>query len=325
MKTSTGLDIGSHTLKLVELTLEKTKPILTKYAVLSLDGRPVKDGILELVSNAKLTNRQVNLGIQGPSVIVRYIQMPRMNDEELEGAIKFEAEKYIPFTLDEVVIDYIILEKEVAPNNMKILLVAVKREFVNNLLELMNEVKLEAGLIDVDSFAVVNAFTNSAVDEESSYALLNIGAKITNMSIVQKKLPYFTRDIMLAGDELTNKVKEKFYLDFKEAETLKIEPKDKIDAVKEIFNPVLEKIISELRLSFDYFESQYEKSIGKLYLSGGTSYLFNITDVLRERLGIEVFRWDPLAGIGISEGLDADELNKCSGQLAVAVGLALRR
>lgn len=330
MKTSIGLDIGSHSLKLIELAFEKQRPILTNFTMSNLDNRTLKEAILDLITNTKIAKGRVNLGIKGPSVIVRYIQMPKMKDEELKGAIGFEAEKYIPFNLDEVIIDYEILEKEPYSNNMRVLLVAAKREHINNILELMKEVKLEVGIIDVDSFALINAFMNSGPNSEgmkegkSTYALLNIGSKITNLNIISKRLVFFTRDIMWAGEEMTSRIKEKFNIGFKEAEALKIEPGEKAAQVKESLNYVLEKIIGEIRLSFDYFESQYEKNIERLFLSGGSSYLFNIIEALKEGLGLEVQRWDPFGGMRISKELRPDELKAIGSHFAVAVGLALR-
>lgn len=330
MRTSIGLDIGNHSLKLIELAFEKQRPILTNFAILNLDNRTLKEAILDLVSNAKIANRRVNIGVKGPSVIVRYIQMPKMKDQELKGAIRFEAEKYIPFSLDEVIIDYEILENQPHSNNMKVLLVAAKREHINNILELMKEIKLEVGMIDVDSFALINAFMNSGFNSEgmrgggSTYGLLNIGSKITNLNIMSKTQVFFTRDIMWAGEEMTNKIKEKFNIEFKEAEALKIEPREKITQVREALNSVLEKIISEIRLSFDYFENQYEKNIEKLFLSGGGSYLFNIIETLKEGLGLEILCWNPFRGMRISKELKADELKAIGSHFGVAVGLALR-
>lgn len=326
MKKTAGIDIGKHSIKLVEIEDKKGHIEITKAATKRVINGDVKSALTEILSNTKPSVKRVNVSLSGPSVIVRYIEMPYMKKEELKSAIKFEAEKYIPFDIKDSIVDCAMLDK-VSPSSQRVLLVAVKKDEVNNLLGLFKAVGFDIEAIDIDSFALLSSFqkANSENKDESTCALINMGARFSNMDIITKGNAYFTRDILWGGIDVTNRLKDATGLSFDDAEALKQKPAERRDEVAGIISSVLERFVSQIRMSLDYFESQFGKSVERLYISGGTAYLFNIVDFLKDNIGVDVLMWTPLKGIKISESVTGKEIEKLPAVFAVAVGLALRK
>ena len=322
-----GIDIGASSIKLIELQEKKGRLELLKCAVNAISKEDAKTSLKDLLALSNLSSKRVNVSLSGPSVIVRYIEMPPMKKEELGSAIKFEAEKYIPFNIKEAIVDSAILDKSPSGAANRVLLVAAKKDKVDSYIEIFREMGLNIAAIDVDTMAVLNAFQMSGPEtgQEGVYAMINIGARFSNMNIAGKGYPYFTRDILWGGIDITNRIMESLKLNADEAEALKHEPGERITELSGTIIPSLEKFISEVRMSFDYFETQSGKNVERLYISGGTAYLFNMRDFLKEGLGIEVILWDPFEGIEIPDGLVGNEARNSPARFAVAMGLALRR
>ncbi len=322
-----GIDIGSFSIKLIELQKKKNKLELLQCAMNSISSEDAKKSLKDLLSSVKLSSKRVNISLSGPSVIVRYIEMPSMKKEELRSAIKFEGEKYVPFDTKEAVLDCAMLDKGSSGNTNRILLVAAKKDKVNSYVEVFKEMGLEIASIDVDTMAVLNAFQRLGLEtkQDKVYAIINIGATFSNMNIIMKGYPYFTRDVLWGGMDVSNRIKELLGLSPNEVEALKCNPGEKKIEINGITIPALEKFISEIRMSFDYFETQFGKSVEKIYLSGGASYLFNMIDCLKENLEVDVLLWDPFEGINIIDGSFDKELISYPCKFAVAMGLALRK
>lgn len=324
MKNNIGIDIGSQSVKLVELEVKKDGRLeLMRCGINYIGKEGVKPALQDLLSMAKLSSKRVNVSLSGSAVIVRYIEMPTMKNEELKSAIKFEAEKYLPFKIKESIIDCAILGKTTS-GSMRVLLVAAKKTEVNSLLGLFKETGLEINAIDTDSFAFLNAFQRSRKDEkeEASCALVNMGARFSNMNIITRDNVYFTRDILWGGVDITERIRDAMGLGLDEAKALKKKPSGRREEVVSVITPVLERLSSQIRISFDYFESQFGQNVEKLYISGGTSYLFNMVDFLKDNLGVDVIMWDPLHGINIIESIE--EIEKTPALFSVVIGLALR-
>jgi len=322
-----GIDIGTSGVKLIELQEKKGKLELLRCAVNVVSGEDVKTSLKDLLALSKLSSRAVNISLSGPSVIVRYIEMPPMKKEELRSAIKFEGGRYIPFNINEAILDCAVLDKSPSGAANRVLLVAAKKDRVNACMEMFKEIGLDIASIDVDAMAVLNSFQRLGLEneKESVYAMINIGARFSNMNIVSKGCPYFTRDILWGGMDLTNRIKEQLALRPDEAEALKRDPGDRKTETAGAMMPALEKFISEIRMSFDYFETQFDKSVERLYISGGASYLFNMRGFLKENLGIEAVLWNPFEGIKILDGPVDKSLMNSPAQFAAALGLALRK
>lgn len=325
-KISIGLDIGSSLIKLVKIRFLKEKFEILDFntAAAQTDLTPV----LKTMIKPKF-GEKVNLSVSGPATIIRYIRFPKINDNELKQTLQFETPKYIPFAVSEVNVGGHILKKDLPDNKMLILLAAAKKEVINHRLQLLEEVGLTANIIDLDSLALINAFNFNYFQDDNlkgkAVALLNIGALITNLNIIEDSIPLLSRDIYIAGNNFTQKISDMLELDFKSAEELKLNPdKERLDKVVAAIESVLSNLTNEIRTSFDYYESQGSSSVAKIYLSGGGSLFAGLKDMLAKQLGIEVEYWDPLRQISLTEHIDREKLKLFSKQLGVAVGLALR-
>jgi len=294
-KSKVGLDVGSSSVKAAGLTAQKSGGFqLDYFSIQPIEGEHSKDKIADAIKKAveaspSKTQKAV-ISVSGQSVVVRQVLFPAMTDEELRSAITFEAEKYIPFNISEVYLDAQIIDKKTADNKIKVLIVAAKKELVDEHLALLNEAGLEAEAIDCDSVAVTNAFifSDPGLTKEKTVALINIGASMTNICILKNEILNFVRDIP-------------------------IEPKN------------LENLETQTRLSFDYYENQFGKGIDGIYVSGGGSKEAGILERFSQAFGIESQVWDPAKNLVISPKVNGQALKESASQMAVCLGLAMRR
>lgn len=323
---SVGLDIGTHSLKVVKLKFLKDAVELCDFYL-----EPTQLDLGESLKKIKQSYAidLVNIGLCGPATVIRYVNFLKMNKDELKKALRFEAQKYIPFAINEINLDGFILKEELPDNKMLVLLAAVKKEFINQRIKPIEDAGLNVNIVDIDSLALVNAFNFRAQDNEGKLkaaALLNIGSSMTNLDILEGGLPCFSRDIHIAGNDFTQKIAESFGVDFKAAESLKINPdKESFNKVITAVEAALSSLANEIRTSFDFYESQSTFSVGKIFLSGGGSSFTGLKDRLANLLGIEVEYWNPLKRLTLSSKISRESLDTLSAQLAVAVGLALRQ
>lgn len=325
-----GVDIGFHSVKVAELSREKDifKIINIGYAAVK---RPnVTESIAEAVKEASAMAKvpegsDVAIAVPSLAVVVRFIELPRMTQDELKNAIVFEAEKYIPFGINEVVIDHQLLIPHIGDNKMLVLLIAAKKDIVNERMELITQAGLSARLLDVSSLAGVNSFLASAGRNTNEIsAVINIGAKATDINIVSENVLYFTRSVQIGGDEITKLLAESFSLSAKDAEELKINPKDKAAEVAEKVKTILNAIIDEIHLSFSYYENQSGRNIEKVYLGGGVAASANVCELMKENLDIDAVLWDPAGSMASGSLTDGKLLDSMRYQMGTAIGLALR-
>lgn len=331
IKVQFGLEVGSSRIKLTELHKNPDGWELNNFATVTIKQertRPeVIEAIKETVSKLAVPIKQVNTSISGQSVVVRYIQMPKMKEEELKSAIKFEADKYIPFKINEVNLDTQLLGEMTDKGNMRVLLAAAKKEVVDKQISLLKEAGLEANLIDVDALCLTNIFLLKAKEAMANQvcALLNIGAKATTVNIYRHNQSYFTREVNIAGDELTKAIADKINVAIEVAEGLKCNmPPDKSEALNQAMQPVLENLINEVRISFDYFESQFAEGINKIYICGGSSALKGLDKIFSQSLGVSTLLWNPLEPLQVKNELSNRDLSLIAPALGVSLGLALR-
>lgn len=321
----TGIDIGSSSVKFVQLSGPGDNPVLVNFDVIKADKDT--DSVKKALANiaGRLSLKEVNISVSGPAVIVRYIELPKMTDEELKSSIKFEAEKHIPFNTKEVVLDCQAVEY-ISHSKMRVLLVAAKKDAVSSRLELITEAGLSVKVIDCDSFALVNAFLLNFpdIDEGKNTALLNLGEALTSINILKGKIPYFTRELQIGGQDFTKAISERLNLDTKAASDLKENPGKKTGELTEASSSVTARLIDEVRLSLNYYENQMGAAIDNIYLSGGLSNFARLAGVFGENLGAACDLWDPLKNLKIAAGIKKERLDAVRPQLAVAVGLALR-
>ncbi|MGB2705426.1 MAG: type IV pilus assembly protein PilM [Candidatus Omnitrophota bacterium] len=327
-----GLDIGTRLIKALELSFENATPKLTKLHFVEITPPATLENtakaLAELLETFKPNTTEVNISLSAPSAIVRFINMPRMKEEDLRNSLRFEAEKYIPFNINEVFIDACILEEDAEEKNqMRVLLAAAKKDVVNSRIEMLKEAGLSVAVIDIDSFACFNAFCNCAgsPDESKSRALLNIGYTQTNVVIARGPEPFFTRDIQIAAIDMAKSISKAFGTEEKESDKFIFEPGEKEAQVLDAARPVLSNLVDELRLSFGYYENQYGKGIDEIYVSGGAAKLPGILNYLEENFGTKPVIWNPFSKFEVSPEVDTKLPDAAGAQFGVSAGLALRK
>ncbi|MBU4304655.1 MAG: type IV pilus assembly protein PilM [Candidatus Omnitrophica bacterium] len=328
--SAVGLDIGNSSVKVVQLNSCAGTRELAHFDVQAYKSRQRRDivaSIKKAMETAGIDSQIVNTSVAGQAVIVRYIQMPRMTKEELSKALKLGVGKYIPFNLDEVNYDFQILDdfSASAPGKtMRVLLVAVKKEVIEERIKILKEANLTPAVIDVDAFASVNSFHLVSQGSSGVIAVLDIGADITSTTILRDIVPIFNRDVPLGGNNLTKALIEEFEINAEEADRLKHNPKDKYGDLINAVRPVFDSLAKELQRSFNYCESQLGAMVQKVFLTGGTAKFKGVDKVLSSILGIDVEIWDPTLKLQINESLEKERLKETGPILTVAVGLALR-
>lgn len=339
-KSLIGLDIGSHSVKAVEIENRGGQYAITGYGqtgVLDDETRP--QAISNLIRRCGFRSKRAAVAVSGKSVIVRYLSMIRMSDDELEKAIEFEADKYIPFNVSDVVMDCKKLDDNqpgleldnLSDDKMRVLLVAAKKSLVLDVVNQVSSAGLSPQIVDVNAFAIGNAFElNCEVSEdegrgEKVVALIDVGARKTNMNIVRGSTSYFTREVYLGGDDFTTTLSKRLGVPPEEAEKLKRTPGDREGEVEEGMSQIFEDLGNEILLSFDYFENQFDSTVEEIYFSGGGARIPFLDRVFERIFSRPVQTWDPTEGLEICHGsFEEEELVENSMQLATAIGLASR-
>lgn len=341
-KSIIGLDIGSRHIKAIQLSESKNGYQLERLGITTLqpelivegsilDSSRVVEAIKELISNTDIKAKDTTLSVSGHSaVIIKRVSLPQMSEDELEESIKFEAEQYIPFDIEDVNLDFQILGLAEEDNMMDVLIVAVKRDKINEYVSVVKEAGLNPVIVDVDAFALENVYEiNYEVKEEDNVALVNIGAGMININILKGGISVFTRDSSIGGNLHTEALQREFTISSSNADKLKkgemIEGISQED-VTAVLNAASEDIITEISRSFDYFRdtTNYE-SISEIILSGGGALTKGFIPLLSERVGINVNMVKPFRNIRIPDTFDSEHLKKVEPLVSVAVGLALRR
>jgi type IV pilus assembly protein PilM len=267
-------------------------------------------------------------------VIVKKVSLPTMTREELEDQIQWEAEQYIPFDVNEVNLDFQILETSEGEGQMDVLLVAAKKDLIDDYVQVISEAGLNPVAIDVAAFAVENSYEiNYQPEPQGVVALVNIGAQVVNINVVQDGVPAFTRDITTGGNQYTEEIQKVLAVSFDEAERLKrggsaAEQSQEVvpQEVEHAIRSVTDTVVGEISRSLDFFTATATESrIGKILLCGGGAKVTGFVDAFRERTGYDVEVLNPLSRMLPSKGFDVDFLDDVGPALGVGVGLATRR
>jgi type IV pilus assembly protein PilM len=332
-KSIVGLDIGSHSVKAVEVSRSGSTLALTGLGQARITApERVVEAIQEAFAAGGFKTRRVVTAVSGRSVIVRYVPMMNVADADLRKAVTYEADKYIPFDVEEVVLDCQKVDEGGAtaqPGQVKVLLVAVKRSVIDEHVAVARKAGLSPIVVDCDYFAIGNAFEARAhrmgQSDTTVRALLDVGASKTSINILKGATSHFTRDFYIAGNDVTEMLAKRFSEPPEDVERMKEDPGDALESMKESFAGVLEDIGSEVRLSFDYYENQFDQQVQEVYLSGGSMLFPGVDKVLSEVLGLEAKLWNPLEALDTT-ALESQvaQLGKTTAKLAVAVGLASR-
>jgi type IV pilus assembly protein PilM len=338
-KSIVGLDIGSSSIKAVELKKSRNgvevahmamEPLSSDIVVDSMivDSGSVASAITKIFTESGIKTRAVATSVSGHSVIVKRIPMSSMSDQELAGVIQTEAAQHIPFDISDVSIDYQILNDN-GGATMDVLLVAVKKDKILNYTNVLSLAGKSPAVVDIDAFALQNCYEyNYQPGPGATVALLNLGASVMNINIVKGVTPLFTRDVSVGGHQYTDSLQKELDLSFDDAESLKLG--NKVGTVSEdakmpILQQVTEIIVLEIQKTFDFFRATATgEHIERIYLAGGSSQVPGLIEGLRQEFSLPVEILNPFQRIEPPLGTGADLADKNAGQMAVAVGLALR-
>ena len=340
-----AIDIGSSSIKLVQLTdFKEGQYELTHFGIMPLDKECVVEGAIKkpyqvvdalknLIKSEKIQSRYAVSAVAGEAVFIKKIKVPIMSEEKLSEKITQEAEQYIPFDIDEVVLDFQILDKingNKEEKMMEALLVAVQRVIIDERTDILLEAGLKPVIIDLDLFALMNAarLTND-LSSMGTIALIDLGDSFTHINIIQNGVIGYTRDIPVGGGYLTNMLMSKFKVPFEQVLAIKrgkfspdIREEEVIETIIQAYNNILE----EIQKYFDYFSTLSNHKMEKVLLCGGGSMIRGLDDYCADYLKIPVETLNPMQGVKVNPKVfDRSLVDEMSGLSTVALGLARRK
>jgi type IV pilus assembly protein PilM len=354
-----GLDIGSHSIKLVEIGDTKKGLVLKNFGIIGLPKDSIMEGSIKevgvtasaiktLFKNLNVKNKNVAISISGFSVIVKKITISKREESELESSIHEEAEQYIPFDISDVNLDYEILtgpdqeatgekaegeegtEAKKESDIMDVMLVAAKKDIIEDYESLIQLAGLNPMIMDVDAFAIQNAYEISSGNTSGCYAIINVGSEELGINAIKNGISIFTRDSSYGGSQITDAIMTKFNVSYEEAENIKlggtkIDDKHKA-ALEEIFTTMISGWVQEIKRALDFLSTTYpDESIEKILVGGGAYRIPGFLKYLEMETEIPVEELNPFASLQINEKIfDPEYLSYIAPQAAVAVGLALR-
>jgi len=328
-----GLDVGTGECKLVQITKTKESFELTNWVIEPIHSGDIKGAIKSIFEQLGVPPSSLYTSVFGKGTLIRYIDMPRMNIEDLKSSFSIEADKYFPFASDQIYTDCYILDSKDKEKTMSVMAAASKMELIDRRTKLLSEIGMEVEFIGLNPIALANALHVLGFEEEnkeskeqpnnSVIALLDMGESVSNLTIFIDKLPRFTRDIFIGGRDFTKSMNNAMGISFQDAEKLKRNPEGKIDEVIKACETPIMNMIQELRLSMDYFATEKNREIERLLLTGGTSMLEGTVESFEKNLEIKVNKWNPMATLEMGPNVPTENMEKNSLKLGVALGLAL--
>jgi type IV pilus assembly protein PilM len=341
-KNCIGLDIGSSSIKAIQLNKRNRGLEVRAFGMEPLAPQTIVDGtimdqsavveaIRALWRRLKLRQKDVAIAIAGHSVIIKKISVPRMNPTELAEHIPQEAEHHIPFSRDDVEIDYEVVVEQNVSGQMDLLLVAAKREVVADYTQVVKDASLNPVVVDVAAFTAQNGFeVNYQLGPEETVVLINIGAAISNINIIRGTQSLFTRDVTIGGNLFTEEIQKTLNVSHDEAEAYKIGGNQDDQgmvpqAVERVMESVADIMAGEFQRSLDFFlATSAESNVSRICLAGGTAKTIALHRAIQEhsRLPVEVINaW---RNVIIHPSLDGAYLAAHAPEALVGVGLAMR-
>ena len=337
-----GLDIGSRSIKAAQIEGSKNGSTLKHFGIVDIAHGAIEEGtinepetvaesIRQLFKSYNIKESNVAVSIGGYSVIVKKINVQTMAEEQLQETIHFEAEQYIPFDISDVNLDFQILgENESNPNQMNVFLVAAKKEMVNDYINLVTLAGLNPCIVDVEAFALQNAFETNYNFENENIALIDIGASKTSLNILKDNSSVFMRDVSLGCGQINQKIMSLIECTFEEAEQLKYgDDPEKLtpDDLKGIVSSVVADWCTEIRRALDFFYSTYpEDQIKRIILSGGGANIGEFCELLATEASAEVESMNPFQNFQFDrKSFDDAYIKQIGPQAAISMGLAMRK
>lgn len=336
-KTSVGVDIGSGFIKLVEVDHSGDQPEVVRVAMRPLlpdaivegevmDPGLVGDTVRGLIDEVGLKHREVITAIGGHDVIIKKIEMDRMKESDAREVIRWEAEQHVPFDIKSVELDFQVLDPEAEGLQMQVLLVAAKRELVDDKLSLLMGAGLQASIIDVDAFALHNAFErNYPEGMEGIVALVNVGHEMTNVNILEDGVPILTRDIPFGSRKIREDLQRERGLTAEAAEEVVQGQTAMEDLAEFVIGSADEVAVGVERAAAFLMTQQAGAGLGRLYLSGGGARIPGMPEALGGRMGVETQLVNPFERVPVRPDAPLNVvLDEAGPMLLLSLGLALR-
>lgn len=349
-KALIGLDIGSYSIKAVELKSKKKGTeelyevkkigyeLLPHDAIVEgtiIDSAAVVETIRMVFDENNITNKNVVISVSGNSVIIKKISLPNMDTEELAESIIWEAKHNIPYPYEETNVDYAILKSSdySEDKNLDILLVAAKKDKIANYSNVVNQARKNLEAIEVDVFALQNALNINypELSKDKTIAIINLGANITNVIIIEKNVPQLFRDLSLGGSFFTENISKDLGISFDDAEKLlkglpvkNVEP----ERYEAILNLNIQNILEEIEKTFSFYEAgeKGERKIEAIFLSGGLSKLKDLAAKFEQKFNMRTELFNPFRRIYYDEKkFDSIYFEEMAALFGVATGLATRK
>jgi len=335
-KVTAGLDIGSGLIKLVVIDHSKAQPEIVQVVTSPLvpdaivegeimDPVLVADTIRSLVQSAGLKGKRIVAAVGGHDVIVKRIQMDRMSQEDAREVIRWEAEQHVPFDMENVQLDFQILDPEGDSAQMSVLLVAAKKELIDNRLNLLADAGLTPAVMDVDAFALQNAFERShGGGMDGLVALVNIGHETTNLNLLQDGVPVMVRDVPFGSRRVREALQRDRGLSADEAESI-LQGLGENTEIGTVLNEKIEELAVGIERAAAFLVAQSAGTISRVFVCGGGARVPGLVEALGDRLGIRTETAHPLNGITIRpEAAALEPIDAIAPMLMLPVGLALR-
>jgi type IV pilus assembly protein PilM len=341
-KNCIGLDIGSNTIKAVQLKKTRTGYMLQAFGMQPLVPQTIVDGtimdqgavveaIRALWSRLKLRQKEVAIALAGHSVIIKKIAVPAMKPEEIANNLRTEAEHHIPFAKEDVQLDFHIVNPQNSAGQTELLLVAAKREVVQDYLQVVRDANLNPTVVDVAAFATQNAYElNYALDAKETAVIITIGAAISNINIVRGGISLFTRDVTIGGNAFTEEIQKQLAISLEEAEAYKtggaasengVVPQE----VVKVMEGVAEVMAGEFQRSLDFFlATTTDANVTRICLAGGTARVAQLQRAIERRSRLPVEAIDAWKKIEIDPSLDQAYLAAHGSEALISLGLAMR-
>lgn len=336
---SVGLDIGSKTIKLVEVSFDGGRNILKSAGVVGFVGTPVEnvqddksyaslaDAIKKLIHDTKVSTREVDLAIPESQSFTRVIKFPLLSDQEIASAVKWEAEQYIPIPVSEAIIQHEIVERreKTSPPEVLVLLVAAPRALVEKYVKVASMAGLTSAAVETSLVAMTRALAPA----NQTAILMDMGARATSIAVVKNSQLVFSRTIPTAGAAFTRAVGQSLGVPEAQAEQYKttygLSAKQLEGKVAAAITPVFTTVTEEIKKAVHYYQTELQGEMPtSLVLSGGSAGLPSLVPSLTKAVGVEVVIGNPFAKV-VTDPVTAKKLSAYAPLYSVATGLAIRR
>jgi type IV pilus assembly protein PilM len=337
-KSTVGLDIGSSSIKVAEIVQDRSGDRLVNYGISEplseaivdgeiMDRQMVHEAVTNLIESRQIKNKNVVTAVSGRAVIVKKILMDKLSEEDAKEAIQWEAEQHVPYDINDVSLDFQIINPNVDSKKMQVLLVAAKKDMIQNHAEIIREAGLTPTIIDVDSFAIQNAIeANYDLSQDETVALVNIGAEITNLNIVRNQTPHFTKDLSIGANSFVEGIQRRYNVSQAEAlSALRGRGDGPID-VASIVQATCEDLSVQIDRAIAYLKSAGDADrVDRILVSGGSARVPGLAEFLNARHQVPVDVVNPMQRLLVDSGLfNGDSPESVAPVLTVAIGLALR-